>query len=119
MTQALSLWGDLVSAYHGKNGFGGRVAEIYAYRLMGYSPSVATYLARPSDYPLGSYVRKNAIEELQKAAASLRQLIEHFEGTYTRKVVVKTSEGDVRATDWLKAHWFDHRIHIEVTEEKT
>ena len=28
-----TLWGELVEAYHGVNGFGGNTAEIYAYRF--------------------------------------------------------------------------------------
>lgn len=44
LVQALSLWSDLDDAYYGKSGFGGEVAEIYAYRLMPYAPMVAESL---------------------------------------------------------------------------
>ncbi len=33
MAQVFSVWSDLESAYHGRNDFGGDVAEIYFYRL--------------------------------------------------------------------------------------
>ena len=39
MNQALSIWSDLWQAYYGKHGYGGDIAEIYAYRLMPYSPT--------------------------------------------------------------------------------
>ena len=38
--EMMHLWGELVECYHGVNGYGSDTAEIYAYRLMPYSPLV-------------------------------------------------------------------------------
>lgn len=37
--QLMQIWGELVEACHGVHGFGGHVAEIYAYRLTPYTPT--------------------------------------------------------------------------------
>lgn len=39
MNQALSIWSDLWQAYYGNNAYGSDTAEIYAYRVMPYSPT--------------------------------------------------------------------------------
>lgn len=35
----MALWGELVEAYHGVNGFGGDTAELYAYRFLSHVSS--------------------------------------------------------------------------------
>lgn len=37
--ELMKLWGELVEAYHGVNGFGGDTAELYAYRFLPYVSS--------------------------------------------------------------------------------
>lgn len=70
MTQALSIWTDLMDAYHGDRGFND--CEIYIYRLMPYSPRYAAM--RDSSAPMDEM----DWEEVDRACASLLAVLEHF-----------------------------------------
>jgi len=108
LIELLKLWGELVEAYHGKNGFGGCVAEIYAYRFTRYSPLAHT----PPVTPLGE-------EELQiinlKAGNALVALVEEFCNQYSCKATIDTLDLGVWCRQMNAGMFrFDHRARVEI-----
>jgi hypothetical protein len=118
MTQALGIWEELVSAYHGKNGFGADTAEIYIYRLMPHVPVL----------PGSELSKQSMLDAHRRANESLVALIRHFEtehdGTTIKIVLGRNAAGldeELPAADWIlglllrdpKA-CLDHRVHLRV-----
>ena len=106
--ELLKLWGELIEAYHGVNGFGGNVAEIYAYRFQRYSPLAHTQPV----YEMGQ-------EELHvinlKAGNSLVALVEEFCNQYECKAMIDKIEPETwcrRLNSGLIE--FNHRAHVNV-----
>jgi len=118
MMQALSIWGELVEARLGENGFGGHTAEIYIYRLMPYV----------SAWPKGSSLEEeHKVDACRQANRSLIALIERFEAeheSFSVKIVLARrddgSHDEEPAAAWItqilvdpKAY-LDHRVHLKV-----
>lgn len=102
MAQALSVWSDLEAAYYGQNGYGGDVAEIYAYRLSSRCPTAET---------LGGQLGADAkAEQARRAAASLFAILSHFAKEREARVTVDGR----RLGRWLLKYTFDHRVHVKV-----
>ena len=106
--ELLRLWGELVEAYHDKNGFGGNVAEIYAYRFQRYSQ-----LAHLQP------ITKMGEEELHlisiKAGNALIALVEEFCSQYHCKAMIDEIEPDTwcrRLNSGLIE--FNHRVHVTI-----
>jgi hypothetical protein len=90
----LSLWTELVEAYHGINGFGGDTAEIYAYTLMPFSYA------------------PDAFAEGQQAG--LRRLIAICQ-EFERLMICKLLLDGFSLAEWqVNAFAFKHRVHIKV-----
>ncbi len=78
----LHVWGELVLALHGVNGFGGNVAEIYAYQLTAMDPT--------HDHDLRKWTPDSGTPmpvNLQPVR-SMQQLLLLFRDTYDCNVVV-------------------------------
>ena len=95
MRQALDVWGDLWQAYYGKHGYGSDTAEIYAYRLMSYLPSLENDPNRVS-----------AI----RAQNSLYHLVKKFAGENDCEITIDSKTPE----DWLEQDIFDHRCHVKI-----
>lgn len=111
MEQALGIWSELESAYYGKNGFGGDVAELYLYRFMSYCPSVAHTPGSPRDLiEETGIIADMAREAYDKANEALHDILLHFAETRTAKILVDDQE----LGPWLKKARLQHRVHVKV-----
>lgn len=101
--ELLNLWADLVLAYHGKNGFGGNTAEIYAHRFHVGSPMIELNRSNPLDA---------IAERNQLAKNSLVELLLMFGEQWNCGIAV-----DGMGLDFWSASpdVFDHRVHVEVS----
>lgn len=96
----VSIWSELVEAYHGVNSFGGTVAEIYAYRFMRFDPQV---------------LHPRAVDSAMKAMAdeageSLVAIVRKFSVDW--KCRIEMDGLDVNS--WHARGGYGHRCHIEV-----
>ncbi len=107
--EAMKIYGDLVTCYFGKNHYGGRVAEIYSYRLEKYTPSVHQIKDM-----IGN--KRVAREVAAEAALSLAEIIIQFRDVFICAVIVE----DIPFYDWLKkiknGEGLMNRYHVEVVE---
>ena len=104
LRELLKLWGELVEAYHGKNGFGGDTAELYAYRFNRDNPvrraAADTSLAKDA-----------AREAAMEAKTSLWELCRLFREEWQADIYVD----DQTLWNWFQtAGGFDHRAHVQV-----
>lgn len=96
--ESMLLWGELVEALHGKNGFGGHTAELYAYRFG------RRYV------PIPSVQQDNDRQAAQSLYALLRMFLLHY-SLHTRRLLVNGRRFGV----WVRDEFvFDHRVHVEV-----
>ncbi len=110
LDEMLGVWGELVEAMHGVNGFGGTDAELYAYR---FSPM---RLDKKRGEPMTCDV------DHEEAARNAETLFTAFERKYGVRVYMvggKRSRAQ-RATRWQEADEgngvppFGHRIAVRV-----
>lgn len=105
LVQAIGIWSDLLEAYYGVNGYGGNVAEIYAYRLQEYNPTAHSEVF--------TNLREEAASELAVASARrLQGLIGLFCERYDDARI------SIDGTTWR--HWHSplaHRCHVKVTRK--
>jgi len=96
----LGVWCDLESALAGKNGFGGDVAEIYAYRLV---PSSQRH--HPQDAEAASVAGKN-----------MTRLLRRFVDLHEAVVAIEAREGfrliDLASEEFPPFLW---RVHLRVS----
>jgi hypothetical protein len=99
----LGVWHELELALWGRNGFGGDVAEIYAYRLI---PGGATAVADPA----------NALFAGRRMTALLRRFVDLHPGV---AISIEEREGfrvfDVACEEFPA---FDWRVHLRVDQAK-
>lgn len=100
MSEAMKLYGELVEALYGKNGFGGATAELYMYRF-GFSLA-------DNRHTISSY-RAQAV---QQACSSLYNLLAFFAENFGAKVFVNERE----LGPWVKEAGFEHRVHVRVED---
>ena len=96
LTEAMSLWAELVEAYHGVNGFGGDTAELYAYRFGHYAPG----------HDVGFMAERYA----RRTAETLGALLDRFVDAYDVGILID-------GVDYLRGTTppaFDHRVHVMV-----
>lgn len=110
IVQALSVWTDLSDAYHGRNKFGGHVAEIYIYRFMVRNPNYDAWLNDQQKFNVG-LIHDEAMRALDTANESLYSLLMHF--SEVRDADIEIEERALG--QWLTRARFSHRVHIEVT----
>lgn len=104
------LWGELVEAYHGKNGFGGDTAELYSYRFQRMNPQL--HAAKIDDED-----RRDEIEWEHYFAAgrALLSLLQQFCMDHQ----CSTTIDGIEAEEWAESiacdnHRFDHRAHVKI-----
>lgn len=106
--QTLGVWYDLACALEGKNGYGGDVAEIYAYRLLPPGPR----------HPLSDLPEE---DQARIAAANLtsilRQFVERHEDT---EIGIEEGPREFRFFDPREEAVppFLHRLHLRVVQDK-
>ena len=105
----LHVWGELVLALHGVNGFGGNVAEIYAYPLEASDPTFAEKTRRwlAAD-------RSGAMPINYQPIESLRQLLLLFRDTYECDIAIDgypIGDGYMPPTN--------HRWHIAISRRRS
>ena len=107
--QLINLWVQLEDAYNDENGYGGTVAEIYAYTLQPRTPGYAPN----SDNPFRNFDEKSKEIEFN-ASKSLYNILTLFKSK--RKCVIKIE--NKRLGKWLLKERFNHRLHIEIIKKK-
>ncbi len=102
---AIDVWHDLEQALAGKNGYGGDVAEIYAYRLV--PGGVKAFPGPASKSP----------ELAILAGKNLTRLVKHFVELHHANVAIEEGRRDFRTIDFgcEELPPFDWRIHLRVT----
>ena len=108
LLELLKLWGELVEAYHGKNGYGGRTAELYAYRFCPDDP-------RRRGSELHTEARKQADKEAAWIARnSLYDLCKLFAAVYDDAILRIDGR---EPFDWFQHvdAGFNHRVRVKVT----
>lgn len=108
--QFATLWGELLEAYHGINGFGGDTAELYSYRFQPYSPTVhssAVYDGKLKD--------EAKADHFGRAANALLSLCYQFCYEYDCDCEIDgmtpTKYSNYVNSDELT---FDHRAHVRI-----
>lgn len=107
LATALSLWSDLDDAYHGVNGFGGHVAEIYSYRLL-------------EPLPIATLPEKRIDQAYQQASEILHNLLAHFVKERDASIQIQIGNRDQvrKLGPWLKKWPNHHRYHVVVLPRK-
>lgn len=102
--QIMTLWGELVEAYHGVNHYGGNVAELYAYRFQPNNPAARELLS------FEGFKKEAEIE----AADSLHNILTLFKKEYD--CIIKI---DGKAfNSWRKSRQrFSYRVHVTVIKK--
>lgn len=107
--ELMKLWGDLVEALHGQNGYGGHTAEIYAYRLTAYNPMA-------HGEGLRAETRDNAQRDMNALAANcLAALCEEFQEAFECRVEI---DGTTSIREWLlrtNEHPYNWRAHVKIS----
>lgn len=114
MTQALDVWSDLMAALYGENKYGGDIAEIYLYRLMTFSPTLASSFEQgviERDMNNGGIRGEWLCEIVDNANTALHDLLVHFAKQHEAAIEVSGRE----LGEWLKTARFTHRVHVKVT----
>ena len=105
---SIGIWFDLERALEGKNGYGGDVAEIYAYRLVPGGIAKATSAA-------------DAEEMAPVAARNLTWLVRRFVELHEDiEIGIENGPREFRPIDLRTEELppFSHRIHIRVSQER-
>ena len=110
--EAMKIWGELIECCHGIHGFGGKVAEIYSYRLEPYSPSVHNVA--------GGRNEQESMEVSMNAVLSLSSIVEEFCNTYDCKACINGIDlskwkNAIQEEDAYLKH-IGHRYHVEITK---
>ena len=107
LVQALDVWAELVEAYHGQNGYGGTVAEIYSYALESRSPTAEVANQREA---AGETLLPTFVEAQQDQARQSREALESMLVLFGQRydVVPRIQEG---------AGWWN-RYHVEIKREE-
>lgn len=99
----VELWGELVEAYLGKNGYGGDVAELYAYRFASRSPAAA------------AGVKKAVYGQAIQARRSLHALLYWFAERYPSDILI--DDKPLSADHGLVCP-FEHRVHVTIRHRR-
>ncbi len=106
--ELLAIWSELDDCLHGKNGYGGNDAQIYAYRLTRYNPTIHSH----GGFPKGTDSRAKAeIESHQAAVDSLLDILSLFAEMRQCSIII---DGEPMS-GWHRKNWdFSHRATIGV-----
>jgi hypothetical protein len=108
----IGVWHDLEMALAGKNGYGGDVAEIYAYRLV---PGGAQAFTEPPLSLSGSAAKSP--QQAILAGRNLTRLAKQFADLHHANIAIEEGQRDFRTIDFgcEELPPFDWRIHLRVT----
>jgi hypothetical protein len=103
LDKILNVWADLEAALYGRNGYGGTVAEIYAYRCV--NGETAAF-------------EKIAIANTIVAGKNLTEILRRFMKHHQCVVGIETRPREFTPIDLdlMPIGAFDHRIHLEVVD---
>lgn len=105
LTEILDIWSELDDCYHGKNGYGGDICEIYAYRFWRDMPSIR-------ELPRRSDIRQKAEKEREQIAkASLLAILSLFREKRRCAIFIDGLPMYCERFD------FSHRVHVRVVPE--
>jgi len=110
LDQALGIWSDLWQAYYGDNGYGGRTAEIYAYRLVGHQP---VWCQEPCPDAPTPYLKEASWEAGVEAKRNLITLLLAFQEAANCFVDVD----GVSLAEWDDGQPLFHRCHVTIQVE--
>ncbi len=104
------LWGELIEAYHGCNGFGSDTAELYSYRFQRMNPIVHTDSMKDCEQR-----REAEWGHYFQAARCLHSLVEVF----CSEMGCSATIDGVDPEEWIDAmacnqDRFDHRSHVRI-----
>lgn len=108
----VSIWAELVEAYHGVNPYGSDTAEVYAYRLTTFSPRAHSHGDREIAYMIAV-----------QAANALCSIVEEFCSKEHYDCEAEISGMSVE--EWCNAHnyggggFYDHRCRIRIIRKDT
>jgi hypothetical protein len=108
--ESIGIWYELESALEGKNGYGGNVAEIYAYRLVpegATGAAVAISEGKAGEALLARTAAKNL-------TWFVRRFVELHDGV---EIGIETDPRQFRVLDPRTEEFppFSHRIHVRVS----
>lgn len=116
VAQAIDVWGDLCRAYYGDHPYGSNVAEIYAYRIMPFQPSLHIPTAEGGSH-WGSMRTADARAAARQNAEAMVGLLGAFRDAFGASIRVRGESFDWEPLcDRLKERGFHHRWHIEISE---
>ena len=103
--QAVDVWYDIERALEGKNGYGGCVAEIYAYRLV--PPQLNT-----------RKTLEEAEEQAPIAGRNMTRILRRFVDLHEGVEIEVDGPGGFRAIDLAAEDFppFAHRVHLRVSK---
>jgi len=96
----MDVWGGLIEAYHGVNGYGGDTAEIYAYTLRRSSVNKMVY-------------REDHLDSVD----NLVELCKYFESNYRVKITINECSISTWKKSVIPLDDF-HRAHVKVIRKK-
>lgn len=107
--ETCKIWTELWDCLHDRNGYGGKVAEIYSYRLQEYSPAY---------HGVNHTERKDIGSEIfRNAAISLVYLVRAFCEEYECIAEID----NLTINDWLwrvgEPGYFNHRCRIVIIKK--
>ena len=105
MKQAMLIYGELVGCYHNRNGYGGRTAEIYAYRLSPMTTMATAAMSQTN--PTGMYF--DALKEFsEENAKNLNEICQLFLKNFDATITVDEKP----IVDGIDP--FSYRVHVKV-----
>lgn len=105
LTEILDIWSELNDCYHGKNGYGGDVCEIYAYRFWRDEPLIREF---SKENCLRKQTEKN---RHQNAKTSLLAILSLFREKRRCDIFIDGLPMRCEQFD------FSHRVHVRVVPE--
>lgn len=107
--QALDVYADVAMAWAGVHGFGGHTAEIYAYRLWPYCPSIGRDGITKHLEWLSSVYHEDAVRMCREARSDLATICKHAEKGLGGKVTID----GMSIEEWGAVDYpFCHRAHV-------
>lgn len=112
INQILKLWSELEDCYRDTNGYGGRVAEIYAYSLRQESPAHSHLRSSTPDGGVSAVLYGDDIaQENLETGSALVYFCKKFAKDRECRVLVN---GKDCFSDGLSSFSFDHRVNVSV-----
>jgi hypothetical protein len=111
--KAMGVYGELVEAYHGLNGYGGHTAEIYCYRLT----DIPVSYKYPNERSDSSIWYQDWVDCDFEAATNLKLMIFKIKKTYLLDFADIEIDG-VDSCTWINSiirnEGISHRVHVKI-----